>query len=389
MAIFVDMLTTEVNRKKIAILGGGQLGRMLIEETSRYDLAISVLDPSEKAPSAEIATQFTKGDFKDYQTVLDFCEPADVVTIEIEHVNIEALKELERKGKSVYPQPSVLEIVKDKGLQKQFYLEKGIPTAPFRLADGDLNSHMDFIPFMQKSRTGGYDGKGVHPVRTSADLNSALSGPCVLEKWVPFEKELAVIVARNANGEMAVFPSVEMEFNQEANLVSLLFSPASIEDAIHQEATRIARKVAEELGVVGLLAVEMFITAEGSVLVNEVAPRPHNSGHHTIECCYTSQYEQHMRAILNWPLGDTQLIEPAVMINLLGEKGQSGNAQYKGLNEALSIKGVYVHLYGKEQTAPFRKMGHITVMNPSVDEAKNIARSLAKKVKVVAVDNLK
>jgi 5-(carboxyamino)imidazole ribonucleotide synthase len=387
MAIFVDMLTTEVNRKKIAILGGGQLGRMLIEETSRYDLAISVLDPSEKAPSAEIATQFTKGDFK--ETVLDFCEPADVVTIEIEHVNIEALKELERKGKSVYPQPSVLEIVKDKGLQKQFYLDKGIPTAPFRLADGDLNSHMDFIPFMQKSRTGGYDGKGVHPVRTSADLNSALSGPCVLEKWVPFEKELAVIVARNANGEMAVFPSVEMEFNQEANLVSLLFSPASIEDAIHQEATRIARKVAEELGVVGLLAVEMFITAEGSVLVNEVAPRPHNSGHHTIECCYTSQYEQHMRAILNWPLGDTQLIEPAVMINLLGEKGQSGNAQYEGLNEALSIKGVYVHLYGKEQTAPFRKMGHITVMNPSVDEAKNIARSLAKKVKVVAVDNLK
>jgi 5-(carboxyamino)imidazole ribonucleotide synthase len=283
----------------------------------------------------------------------------------------------------------VLEIIKDKGLQKQFYIDKEIPTAPFRLVNDDLTNHVDFIPFMQKSRTGGYDGKGVYPVKTTTDLDHALSGPCVLEKWVPFEKELAVIVARNANGETAVFPTVEMEFNQEANLVSLLFSPASIEKDIQEEATRIAKKVAEELGIIGLLAVEMFITADGSVLVNEVAPRPHNSGHHTIECCYTSQYEQHVRAILNWPLGDTHLIQPAVMINLLGEKGQSGKAQYEGLNEALSTSGVYVHLYGKEQTAPFRKMGHITVMNPSVEEAKNIARRLANRIKVVAVDNLK
>jgi 5-(carboxyamino)imidazole ribonucleotide synthase len=383
------MLTTEVSRKRIAVLGGGQLGRMLIQEASRYNISLSVLDPSENAPAAEIATAFVKGDFKDYQTVIDFCEQADVVTIEIENVNIEALKELEKRGKQVYPQPKVLEIIKDKGLQKQFYLDRGIPTAPFRLVDGNLEKHVDFIPYMQKSRTGGYDGKGVCPIKSENDIKDALSGPSVLEKWVPFVKELAVIVARNESGEVEVFPSVEMEFNEEANLVSLLFSPADIDQKTREEAERIAKKVAEDLGIIGLLAVEMFITAEGEVLVNEVAPRPHNSGHHTIECCYTSQYEQHLRAILNWPLGDTTLMEPAVMINLLGEKGYSGKAHYKGLREALETKGVYVHLYGKEQTSPFRKMGHITVLNASLAEAKRIARSLSESVKVVAVDNLK
>jgi 5-(carboxyamino)imidazole ribonucleotide synthase len=374
---------------KIAVLGGGQLGRMLIQEVSRYNLSIKILDPVPQAPAAELAASFVQGDFRDYQTVMDFCADAEVVTIEIEHVNLEALKELEKRGKKVFPQPAVLEIIKDKGLQKLFYEQKGIPTAPFRLVEGELEQHADFFPCMQKARTGGYDGKGVYPLKSESDLSNALQGPSVLEKWVSFEMEIAVIVARNESGETSVFPVVEMEFNPEANLVEMLFSPSQVSKNIQEKAEQIALQVASELGVVGLLAVEMFVTKDGAVLVNEVAPRPHNSGHHTIECCYTSQYEQHIRAILNWPLGDTHLIQPAVMINLLGSKDHKGTAGYQGLEEALRLPGVYVHLYGKTHTAPFRKMGHVTVMHPSLEEAKRMARNVLGTLKVVSVDNLK
>jgi len=381
------MGVNDMNNPRVKVLGGGQLGRMLIQESSRYNQSISVLDPSPNAPAAHLAQPFVQGDFNDYETVLNFCQDADVVTIEIEHVNIEALKALEQQGKKVFPQTSVLEIIKDKGLQKQFYLDHHIPTSPFILCDGNLEEHVDFFPCMQKSRTGGYDGKGVYPIKSKEDLNNAFSGPCVLEKWVAFEKEIAVIVARNEQGQISVFPSVEMEFNEEANLVAFLFSPAQISKELEQRAESIAMDVAEKLGIVGLLAVEMFVTSNGEILVNEVAPRPHNSGHHTIECCYTSQYEQHLRAILNWPLGSTHLIQPAVMINLLGEKGCKGRAHYLGMEYALNIPGVYVHLYGKEQTSPFRKMGHITVLNESLERAKSIAQSLTERVKVVSVDN--
>jgi 5-(carboxyamino)imidazole ribonucleotide synthase len=362
---------------------------MLIQEVSRYNLSIKILDPVPQAPAAELAASFVQGDFRDYQTVMDFCADAEVVTIEIEHVNLEALKELEKRGKKVFPQPAVLEIIKDKGLQKLFYEQKGIPTAPFRLVEGELEQHADFFPCMQKARTGGYDGKGVYPLKSESDLSNALQGPSVLEKWVSFEMEIAVIVARNESGETSVFPVVEMEFNPEANLVEMLFSPSQVSKNIQEKAEQIALQVASELGVVGLLAVEMFVTKDGAVLVNEVAPRPHNSGHHTIECCYTSQYEQHIRAILNWPLGDTHLIQPAVMINLLGSKDHKGTAGYQGLEEALRLPGVYVHLYGKTHTAPFRKMGHVTVMHPSLEEAKRMARNVLGTLKVVSVDNLK
>ena len=374
---------------KIAVLGGGQLGRMMLQEVSRYHLNIAILDPTLEAPAAALASQFEQGDFKDYDTVIQFCADADVVTIEIEHVNLEALKELERQGKKVFPQPAILEIIKDKGLQKQFYQERGIPTAPFRLVEGDLADHVDFFPCMQKSRTGGYDGKGVYPLKTKGDIENALAGPAVLEKWVEFEKEIAVIVARNESGETAVFPLVEMEFNPEANLVELLFCPSQVSSEIQQKAERLAIQIANEMGIVGLLAVEMFVTKEGDVLVNEVAPRPHNSGHHTIECCYTSQYEQHVRAILNWPLGSTELIQPAVMINLLGAKGYTGKAHYEGLEEAMIHPGVYVHLYGKSKTAPYRKMGHVTIMQPSLEDAKQVARALMNTLQVVAVDKSK
>jgi len=374
---------------KIAVLGGGQLGRMMLQEVSRYHLNIEILDPTPDAPAAALAARFVQGDFKDYDTVMEFCAEADVVTIEIEHVNLEALKALEQQGKKVFPQPAILEIIKDKGLQKQFYQQRGIPTAPFRLVDGDLADHVDFFPCMQKSRTGGYDGKGVYPLKSEGDIENALSGPSMLEKWVDFTTEIAVIVARNESGQTAVFPVVEMEFNPEANLVELLFCPTQVSQEIQARAEQVALQVANDLGMIGLLAVEMFVTKEGEVWVNEVAPRPHNSGHHTIECCYTSQYEQHIRAILNWPLGDTKLIQPAVMINLLGDKDHKGEVHYRGLEEALDQSGVYVHLYGKSKTAPYRKMGHVTVMKPSLEEAKQVARTLMNRIKVVSVDNSK
>jgi 5-(carboxyamino)imidazole ribonucleotide synthase len=371
---------------KLGILGGGQLGRMLIQEAVNFNIHISVLDPSSNAPCAAIANSFVVGNFNDYQTVLDFGRTVDVITIEIEHVNIEALEELERIGKKVFPTPHALRIIQDKGLQKQFYKANNIPTAPFHLIDNanDALIFMDKGPFMQKLRKGGYDGKGVTPLRTEAEFKSAFDAPSVLEEFVPFIKELAVIVARNESGELATFPLVEMEFNPEANLVEFIFSPANVNVEIENSAKKIATDIANKLEHVGLLAIELFLTEDGNILVNEIAPRPHNSGHHTIEACFVSQYGMHLRAILNMPLGSTGLRTPAVMINLLGEKGFEGKARYENIEEVLHTEGAYIHLYGKEDTKPFRKMGHITVCNTNLEEAKNTARKFLSEVKVKA-----
>jgi 5-(carboxyamino)imidazole ribonucleotide synthase len=371
---------------KLGILGGGQLGRMLIQEAVNFNIHISVLDPSVNAPCADLANKFVVGNFNDYQTVLDFGKTVDVLTIEIEHVNIEALEELERLGKKVFPTPQALRTIQDKGLQKQFYKANNIPTAPFHLIDNadDALLFKEKGPFMQKLRKGGYDGKGVTPLRTEAEFNAAFDAPSVLEEFVPFVKELAVIVARNESGEIATFPLVEMEFNPEANLVEFIFSPAHVNTDVESNAKKIASDIANKLNHVGLLAIELFLTADGNLLVNEIAPRPHNSGHHTIEACFVSQYGMHLRAILNMPLGSTGLRTPAVMINLLGEKGFEGKARYENIEEVLHTEGAYIHLYGKEDTKPFRKMGHITVCNSNLEEAKDIARRFLKEVRIVS-----
>lgn len=371
---------------KLGILGGGQLGRMLIQEAVNFNIHISVLDPSVNAPCAALANSFVVGNFNDYQTVLDFGKTVDVLTIEIEHVNIEALEELERLGKKVFPRPQALRTIQDKGLQKQFYNANSIPTAPFHLIDNaeDALLFKEKGPFMQKLRKGGYDGKGVTPLLTESEFNAAFNAPSVLEEFVPFVKELAVIVARNENGELATFPLVEMEFNSDANLVEFIFSPANVNIEIENNAKNIATDIANKLEHVGLLAIELFLTEDGNLLVNEIAPRPHNSGHHTIEACFVSQYGMHLRAILNMPLGSTGLRTPAVMINLLGEKGFEGKARYENIEEVLHTEGAYIHLYGKEDTKPFRKMGHITVCNLNLEEAKDIARRFLKEVRVIS-----
>ena len=357
--------------KKIGLLGGGQLGRMLIQEAIDLDVEIHCLENDLNAPCAKIAHGFTKGSITDKQTVLDFGAAFDLISVEIENVSIEALYELEKLGKKVYPQPRVLELIRDKGVQKEFYTRNQIPTADFQLVTdaSGLQAPMEF-PFVQKMRVGGYDGKGVKIIRSQSDWENRFTFPSVIEAMIPFEKELSVIVARNEAGEIKTFDAVECEFNSEANLVEFQFSPATISKEIEDKAQEIAKHVISTLDMVGLLAVEFFLTKSGELLVNEIAPRPHNSGHHTIECCFTSQFAQHLRAILNLPLGDTGLIMPGAMLNVLGSPGHEGPAVYEGLEEVLSLPGVYVHLYGKSTTKPFRKMGHVTVLGREVSEIK-------------------
>jgi 5-(carboxyamino)imidazole ribonucleotide synthase len=371
---------------KLGILGGGQLGRMLIQDAINFNVHVSVLDPDLHAPCAAICHEFVQGNFNEYDTVLAFGKNMDCLTVEIEHVNTEALLQLETMGVNVYPKPAFLSMVKDKGLQKLFYQAQQIPTAPFRLTE-DIRledpASLHF-PFVLKSRTGGYDGKGVQIIKRQEQLAEALPGPCVIEELVDFTKELAILVSRNANGQISTFPLVEMEFNPDANLVEFLFSPAAISPDIEQHAKALAERIVTTADFVGLLAIELFLTTDGSLLVNEMAPRPHNSGHHTIEGCTTSQYEQHLRAILNLPPGHTDLIQPAVMVNLLGAEGFSGPAHYEGLEEILSWPGVHVHLYGKTHTKPFRKMGHVTVTCKSLSEAQETARRVLQRVRVIA-----
>lgn len=373
------------NNFKLGVLGGGQLGRMLIQEAINLDVKVSILDPSNQAPCKEIANEFTQGNFNDFDAVYNFGKDKDVITIEIEHVNTEALEKLESEGKKVFPQPSILKIIKDKGLQKDFYQEKNIKASSYFLIENakELLNHIDKLPLVQKLRTGGYDGKGVQIIKNEADLIKAFDAPSVMEELIDFEKEISVIVARNESGEIATFPIVDMEFNEEANLVEFLYSPASITSEVEQKAFALAKEVVSAFEFVGLLAIEMFVTKSGEVLVNEVAPRPHNSGHHTIDANITSQYEQHLRSILNLPLGSTDIIQPAVMLNLLGEVNHMGPVKYEGIEEVLKMPGVNIHIYGKAETKPFRKMGHLTVLGKTLEEAKEKALRVKKLIRVI------
>ncbi|HQV00942.1 MAG: 5-(carboxyamino)imidazole ribonucleotide synthase [Bacteroidia bacterium] len=377
------MNSNTLNRT-LGILGGGQLGKMLLQKAADFNITAHVIDPDSNAPSKDLCAKFINASFKDYDAVMQFGKHCDIITVEIEHVNTEALSELEKWGKKVYPQPAILKMVQDKGLQKLFYQEHNIPTAPFYLVESKSEIKTDKFPLIQKTRTAGYDGKGVKKLNNVADVQIAFDEACVIETYIPFQKEIAVIVARNESGEVSCFPAVEMQFNSEANLVELLFSPADIKEVIASKAHLIATKLINQLQLVGILAVEFFVTTDGDVLVNEIAPRPHNSGHHTIEGNVTSQYEQHLRAIFNLPLGETAIVNPAAMINVLGEKNYTGEAKYEGLHELLKIDGAYLHLYGKKITKPFRKMGHVTVVNKSVDAAITNAKLALQTIKVVS-----
>ena len=371
---------------RIGVLGGGQLGRMMIQSAINLNLPVCCLDPDPNAPCKHIATEFNVGSLNDFDTVYAFGQDKDVISIEIENVNVEALKKLQSEGKKVFPQPEIIELIQDKGLQKLFYQENNIPSPAFFLIKdkSDITQYASAFPFFQKLRTGGYDGKGVVKLNSADQLDAAFDAPSVLETLIDFDKEISVIVARNERGDINCFPAVECAFNPEANLVEFLFSPANINEDIEKQAVEIAVNIATKLNIVGILAVEMFVTKQGKVLVNEIAPRAHNSGHHSIEGNVTSQFEQHIRAIINLPLGDTGIVRPAVMINLLGEKGHEGAARYEGLDEALGQSGVYVHLYGKAMTKPFRKMGHITVTDKNIDEATRKAIALKNLVKIVS-----
>lgn len=378
---------------KLGVVGGGQLGKMLIQAASNWDVQMHVLDPNPACSAAHLCHRFVEGSFKDYDTVYQFGKSVDLLTLEIEHVNIEALKQLKAEGLTIHPDPDALAIIQDKGLQKLFYKEKGIPSSRFQLYENTQeifaaleDDHWSY-PFVQKTRKGGYDGKGVAVIKSSDELDELLEGPSLIEEAVDIKKELAVIVARNPQGQTKAFPAVEMEFNPKANLVEQLICPANISEDLEEKARALALRVIESMDLCGILAVELFLDQNDALWVNEVAPRPHNSGHHTIESCFTSQYEQHLRAILDFPLGATDIKLPSVMINLLGEDGFAGPVKYEGLSESFALGGVKVHLYGKKETKPFRKMGHVTIMAPSMKEAKAKADQVKSLLKVKSWPN--
>ena len=374
----------------LGILGGGQLGKMLLTETRKFDITTKVLDPSADAPCRIACNTFVQGSLTDFDTVYRFGKEVDVLTIEIENVNVDALKKLQSEGVKVYPTPQTIELIQNKATQKQFYATHNIPTAPFHRFESLTNlqqavtNEQITLPFVWKSARFGYDGNGVKIVRQLPDLSLLPEGECIAENLVPFAKELAVIVARNVSGEATTYPVVEMEFHPEANQVEYVLCPARISEEIAQKARAIAVQVAEAFQVVGLLAVELFLTAEGEVLVNEVAPRPHNSGHYSIEAAYTNQFEQHLRAILDLPLGNTDSKVAGVMVNLVGAEGYQGDAVYENIEQILAMEGVTPHIYGKRETRPFRKMGHVTIVNKDIEKARVIAEKVKQTIKVIS-----
>ncbi len=375
---------------KLGIVGGGQLGKMLLCETRKWDIYTKVLDPSKEAPSRIASNEFSVGDLMDYDTVYNFGKGLDLLTIEIEHINIEALQKLESEGVLVFPKPSSLKLIVDKAKQKEFYREHDLPTSEFEVycsleeLQTAVSQKRQSLPFVWKSAQFGYDGQGVKVVRSAEDLKDLATDKCIAEALVPFEKELAVIVARTPDGNATSYPLVEMEFHPEANQVEYVLCPAQIDKSIDTKAREIAMKVAEHLDIVGLLAVELFMTASGEILINEVAPRPHNSGHYTIEASITSQYEQHLRAILNLPLGSTDRVLSAVMVNLVGEEGYQGDVIYENMEVILKEKGVNPHIYGKRETRPFRKMGHVTIVDEDLKNAREKAAWVKKTIRVIS-----
>jgi len=360
---------------KIGILGGGQLGKMLIQAASAWDIDIYVLDPTDDCPASKLATKFVKGDFKDYESVYNFGKLVDLITIEIEHVNTDALLRLKEEGKTIYPDPQTLKIIQDKGKQKNFFKDNNLKSANYKIYEdheailSDIEEGKLNLPFVQKVCRFGYDGRGVQLVNSKKDLDNLLKGQSIVEDLVDIGKELSVIVCRNKFGEIKTYDPFEMEFNKNANLVEYLISPARVDADSRQIAIDLAEKTIKAFELVGVLAVEMFLDKDHNILINEVAPRPHNSGHHTIETALTSQYEQHIRAIMGLPLGSTDLMINSVMVNILGEDGFSGNVVYEGLDKCIKLDGVKVHIYGKKQTKPFRKMGHVTIIDKNIDNA--------------------
>lgn len=373
----------------LGILGGGQLGKMLCQAAARWDITTHVLDPDPKAPASTVATHFIIGSFRDYQTVIEFGQKVDMLTIEIEDVNLQAVEELAVSGIPVFPEPDCLKLVADKGKQKLFYQENQLPTANFKLYENAeeiraaIQKQELKLPFVQKLRKTGYDGKGVLLVTKLSDLNQLFDAPSVVEDYVEDAKEIAVIASRNQKGVMLVYQVVEMVFNTKANLVEYLLSPARIPSKTAAHAQNLALDIMKRLNHTGLLAVELFIDKTDQLLINEIAPRPHNSGHHTIESAITSQYEQHLRAILGFPLGSTASKIPAVMVNLLGTEGYSGPVKYDGLDKALDIPGASLHIYGKKHTRPYRKMGHATIVDTDVEQALIKAKTLQNILKVI------
>ena len=376
---------------KLGILGGGQLGKMLLHDTRKFDIQTYVLDPSEEAPCKIACNQFFQGDLMDFDTVYKFGKKVDILTFEIELVNLDALTQLEEEGVPVYPSPKTLKLIQNKGIQKDFYTQHNIPTAPYQRFENlenlksAINSQQSTLqlPFVWKCTEFGYDGNGVKVVRKVADLDELPNVECIAEAMIPFKNELAVIVCRNPSGEIKTYPVVEMEFHPEANQVEYVICPARIDEEVAQKARAIALNVSQQFHHVGLLAVEMFQTENDEILVNEVAPRPHNSGHYSIEASYTSQFENHLRAILDLPLGNTDSKVAGIMVNLVGEENFSGNVIYENIEKILEWDGVTPHIYGKKQTRPFRKMGHVTIANEDVNEARKIAEQVKNTIRVI------
>lgn len=375
---------------KLGILGGGQLGKMLLTETRKFDIYTCVLDASDEAPCKIGSNEFHKGDLMDFDTVYAFGKNVDILTIEIENVNADALEKLEKEGINVYPSSKTLRTIQNKAKQKLFYVDHNLPTAPFtrfayasEIEDAIDNGGLSF-PFVWKAAQFGYDGNGVKVVRTRDDLNELPKGECIAEELIPFKNELAVIVSRNTKGDIKAYPVVEMEFHPEANQVEYVICPARIEAHVLEKAKEVALKTSQAFNHVGLLAVEMFQTENDDILINEVAPRPHNSGHHTIESSYTSQFEQHIRSILGLPLGDTETKAGGVMVNLVGAEGYTGDVVYQNIEDIMTMEGVTPHIYGKKQTRPFRKMGHVTIVHKDINEARRIAENVKKKIKVIS-----
>jgi 5-(carboxyamino)imidazole ribonucleotide synthase len=375
---------------KLGILGGGQLGKMLLYNTRKFDITTFILDNNDEAPAKLACNTFIKGDLLNYDDVYNFGKQVDLITIEIENVNLDALEQLEKEGKKVFPSPKTLRKIQNKATQKLFYQDHNLPTAPFsRFAflsevEDAINNGGITLPFVWKSAQFGYDGNGVKIARTIEDLKGLPKGECIAEQLVPFKNELAVIVARNVSGEVKTYPVVEMEFHPEANQVEYVICPARLPETIQQKAQDIALKTSKAYNHVGLLAVELFLTQEDDILINEVAPRPHNSGHQTIEASFTCQFEQHIRSILDLPLGSTENKVASVMVNLVGAEGYTGNVIYKNIDKIMSLNGVTPHIYGKKETRPFRKMGHVTIIDKNMDKARQVAQLVKEQIKVIA-----
>lgn len=373
---------------KLGILGGGQLGKMMLYDTRKFDIHTHVMDSNPQAPARQAADRFVEGDIMDFDQVVAFGRTVDLLTIEIETVNVDALETLVKEGVNVYPQPEVLRRIQNKGVQKDFYTAHEIPTAAYTRygKTSEISESAHSLPYIWKSCTGGYDGKGVQVVRSHQDLKKLPDVSCIVEAMIPFKNELAVIVARTPSGEVKTYPVVEMEFHPEANQVEYVICPARIDPQVAKKARDVASKVSEAFGHVGLLAVEMFQTEDDEILVNEVAPRPHNSGHYSIEGAYTNQFEQHLRAILDLPLGATTTKAPAVMVNLVGAEGHTGPVIYKNMRSILELSGVTPHIYGKKQTRPFRKMGHITIIDEAIEQARATAAKVKQAIEVISQD---